>query len=231
MKVCKVTSSGLLLAGCKFASAALQAMVTCARGRRVPRLCNSTHIPCLQYPGAGDCITQTRAYSHANIQHCTFRGNVAQHRPTDCSEHGKPKFLAKATARRNAHRVMAKKGSGKHKKDPGKKQKGACPQPTVSSVSYALCDNPSLLLVPSQRLVPFKASNDRSVEMAGPRADVRCRPRLLCPRTVIKVPEDAVLRGCKKTRRKGNNVGGRRLMCHVHWVYSTHCVTQPNNTI
>ncbi|GFH09293.1 hypothetical protein HaLaN_04403 [Haematococcus lacustris] len=47
---------------------------------------------------------------------------------------------------------MAKKGSGKHKKDPGKKQKGACPQLTVSSV--------------------------------------------------IKVPEGAVLRGCKKTRRK-----------------------------
>ncbi|GFH29580.1 hypothetical protein HaLaN_28265 [Haematococcus lacustris] len=38
--------------------------------------------------------------------------------------------------------------------------------------------------------------------MAGPRADVRCRPRLSCPRTVIKVPEGAVLRGCKKTRRK-----------------------------
>ncbi|KAJ9520157.1 hypothetical protein QJQ45_030077 [Haematococcus lacustris] len=127
-----------------------------------------------------------------------------------------------ATARLNAHRVMARKGSGKHKKDPGKKQKGACPQPTVSSVSYALCDNPSLLLVPSQRLVPLKASNDRSVGMAGPRADVRCRPRLMCPRTVcvpalclglskwqlrlvmqvIKVPEGAVLRGCKETRRK-----------------------------
>ncbi|KAJ9520317.1 hypothetical protein QJQ45_030217 [Haematococcus lacustris] len=127
-----------------------------------------------------------------------------------------------ATARLNAHRVMAKKGSGKRKKDPGKKQKGACPQPTVSSVCYALCTNPSLLLVPSQRLVPFKASNDRSVGMAGPRADVRCRPRLMCPRTacvpalclglskwqlrlvmqVIKVPEGAVLRGCKKTMRK-----------------------------
>ncbi|KAJ9513485.1 hypothetical protein QJQ45_006040 [Haematococcus lacustris] len=82
-------------------------------------------------------------------------------------------------------RVMAKKGSGKHKKDPGKKQKG---RPEIRE--YALCDNPSLLLVPSQRLVPLKASNDRSVEMAGPRADV------------IKVPEGAVLRGCKKTRRK-----------------------------
>ncbi|KAJ9533210.1 hypothetical protein QJQ45_018318 [Haematococcus lacustris] len=74
---------------------------------------------------------------------------------------------------------MAKKGSGKHKKDPGKKQKGACPQPTVSSVTYALCDNPSLLLVPSQRLVPLKASNDRSAGMAGPRADFRYRPRLI----------------------------------------------------
>ncbi|GFH23398.1 hypothetical protein HaLaN_21004 [Haematococcus lacustris] len=38
---------------------------------------------------------------------------------------GKPKLLAKATARLNAHRVMAKKGSGKHKKDPGKKQKAS----------------------------------------------------------------------------------------------------------
>ncbi|KAJ9519242.1 hypothetical protein QJQ45_017903 [Haematococcus lacustris] len=71
-------------------------------------------------------------------------------------------------------------------------------------------------------LIPLKASNDRSVGMAGPRADVRCRPRLMCPRTVcvpafclglskwqlclvmqvIKVPEGAVLRGCKQTRRK-----------------------------
>ncbi|GFH14555.1 hypothetical protein HaLaN_10634 [Haematococcus lacustris] len=74
---------------------------------------------------------------------------------------------------------MAKK---KHKKDPGKKQKGACPQPTVRSVSYALCDNPSLLSVPSQRLVPPNASNDRSVGMAGPRADVRLSrsPRAQC---------------------------------------------------
>ncbi|KAJ9530577.1 hypothetical protein QJQ45_012561 [Haematococcus lacustris] len=75
-------------------------------------------------------------------------------------------------------------------KDPGKKQKGACPQPTVSSAPDPSCDNPSLLLLPSQRLVPLKASNDKSVGMAGPRADV------------IKVPEGAVLRGCKETRRK-----------------------------
>ncbi|KAJ9519813.1 hypothetical protein QJQ45_013493 [Haematococcus lacustris] len=63
-------------------------------------------------------------------------------------------------------------------------------QQQPAKAHYALCDNPSLLLVPSQRLVPLKASNDRSVGMAGPRADV------------IKVPEGAVLRGCKKTRRK-----------------------------
>ncbi|KAJ9510561.1 hypothetical protein QJQ45_027449 [Haematococcus lacustris] len=90
---------------------------------------------------------------------------------------------------------MAKK---KHKKDPGKKQKGARPQPTVRSVSYALCDNTSLLLVPSQCLVLLKASNDKIVGMAGPRVHVRCRPRLMC----YQGPRGAVLRGCKKTRRK-----------------------------
>ncbi|KAJ9512804.1 hypothetical protein QJQ45_028995 [Haematococcus lacustris] len=66
-------------------------------------------------------------------------------------------------------------------------------------VSYALCDNPSLLLVPSQRLVPLKASNDRSVGMAGPRADVRSprSPRAQCCAAARR-------RGasCKKTRRK-----------------------------
>ncbi|GFH30089.1 hypothetical protein HaLaN_28873, partial [Haematococcus lacustris] len=42
--------------------------------------------------------------------------------------HGKPKLLEKATARRTAHRVMAKKkrkDSDKHKKDPGKKKKAS----------------------------------------------------------------------------------------------------------
>ncbi|GFH23058.1 hypothetical protein HaLaN_20610, partial [Haematococcus lacustris] len=61
----------------------------------------------------------------------------------------------------------------KKRKGSDKKQKGVCPQPTC--------------------LVPPKASNDRSAGMAGPRVDVRCRPRLMCPRTVIKVPEGAVL--------------------------------------
>ncbi|KAJ9512297.1 hypothetical protein QJQ45_012935 [Haematococcus lacustris] len=69
-----------------------------------------------------------------------------------------------------------------------KKRKGS--DKKHKDVSYALCDNPSLLLVPLQRLVPPKASNDRIVEMARPRPDV------------IKVPEGAVLRGCKETRRK-----------------------------
>ncbi|KAJ9521184.1 hypothetical protein QJQ45_022908, partial [Haematococcus lacustris] len=74
-------------------------------------------------------------------------------------------------------------------------------------------------------LVPPKASNDRLVGMAGPRVNVRCgsAPALCAPALfvltppcvlacqnglncawpqVIKVPEGAVLRGCKKTRRK-----------------------------
>ncbi|KAJ9532402.1 hypothetical protein QJQ45_010470 [Haematococcus lacustris] len=53
----------------------------------------------------------------------------------------------------------------------------------AGDVSYALCDNPSsdraLLLVPSQCLVPPKASNDRIVGMAGPRVNVE--PRLVRP--------------------------------------------------
>ncbi|KAJ9529887.1 hypothetical protein QJQ45_022308 [Haematococcus lacustris] len=95
---------------------------------------------------------------------------------------------------------------------------------STHNVSYALCDNPSLLLVPLQRLVPPKASNDRRAVMAGPRPDARCgsAPALCVPvlfvltppcvlacqngnlawLQVIKVPEGAVLRGCKKTRRK-----------------------------
>ncbi|KAJ9525698.1 hypothetical protein QJQ45_003472 [Haematococcus lacustris] len=52
-----------------------------------------------------------------------------------------------------------------------KKRKGS--DKKRKDVSYALCDNPSLLLVPSQRLVPPKASNDRIVGMAGPRVNVR----------------------------------------------------------
>ncbi|KAJ9509748.1 hypothetical protein QJQ45_011394 [Haematococcus lacustris] len=68
---------------------------------------------------------------------------------------------------------MAKK---KHEKGPGtRNRKVRDPSRLWATVGYALCDNPSLLSVPSQRLVPLK---------------------------VIKVPEGAVLRGCKKTRRK-----------------------------
>ncbi|KAJ9529547.1 hypothetical protein QJQ45_013941 [Haematococcus lacustris] len=88
-------------------------------------------------------------------------------------------------------------------------------------VSYALCDNPSLLLVPLQRLVPPKASNDRRAVMehdptsgdghalCGPALFVSTPPCVLACQNgnlawlqVIKVPEGAVLRGCKKTRRK-----------------------------
>ncbi|KAJ9526127.1 hypothetical protein QJQ45_009592 [Haematococcus lacustris] len=40
-------------------------------------------------------------------------------RHTTVYSHGKPKLLEKATAHLNAHRVMAKKGSGKHRPDQG----------------------------------------------------------------------------------------------------------------
>ncbi|KAJ9509274.1 hypothetical protein QJQ45_001726 [Haematococcus lacustris] len=60
---------------------------------------------------------------------------------------------------------MAKKGSGKHKKDPGKKQ---------------------------------KASRSRQGKLRQERRDGWTTRR----RQVIKIPEGAVLRGCKKTRRK-----------------------------
>ncbi|GFH12229.1 hypothetical protein HaLaN_07871, partial [Haematococcus lacustris] len=72
--------------------------------------------------------------------------------------HGKPKLLEKATARRTAHRVMAKK---KHKKDPGKKH---------------------------------KASRSAQGKQRQARRDSWNTTR----RQVIKVPEGAVLRGCKK---------------------------------
>ncbi|KAJ9519087.1 hypothetical protein QJQ45_003563 [Haematococcus lacustris] len=68
----------------------------------------------------------------------------------------------KKTARRTAHRVMAKK---KHKKDPGKIQ---------------------------------KASRSSQGKQRQERRDGWATSR----RQVIKVPEGAVLRGCKKTRRK-----------------------------
>ncbi|GFH14072.1 hypothetical protein HaLaN_10052, partial [Haematococcus lacustris] len=45
-----------------------------------------------------------------------------------CIFHGKPKLLEKATARRTAHRVVAKK---KHKKDPGKKRKAKRSKPAA----------------------------------------------------------------------------------------------------
>ncbi|KAJ9532079.1 hypothetical protein QJQ45_003800 [Haematococcus lacustris] len=94
-----------------------------------------------------------------------------------------------------------RKGSDKHKKGPPKKPKGAlsladcelCRELRAVSAANPCnnpCNNPSLLFVPSQRLARLKASNDRSVGIAGTRPDV------------IKVPEGAVLRKCKKTRRK-----------------------------
>ncbi|KAJ9509288.1 hypothetical protein QJQ45_001736 [Haematococcus lacustris] len=76
-----------------------------------------------------------------------------------------PLNRSEATARLNAHRVMAKKGSGKHKKDPGKKQ---------------------------------KASRSPQGKQRQERRDGWTTRR----RQVMKVPEGAVLRGCKKTRRK-----------------------------
>ncbi|GFH15356.1 hypothetical protein HaLaN_11566 [Haematococcus lacustris] len=108
-----------------------------------------------------------------------------------------------ATARLNAHRVMVKekrKGTDKHKRGPPKKPKGARPR------SLADCELRA-------RLAQLKASNDRRAGMAGARPDVRSgvpalfvSPHCLCPRIVhwpvIKVPESAVLRGCKKTKRK-----------------------------
>ncbi|KAJ9508605.1 hypothetical protein QJQ45_012160 [Haematococcus lacustris] len=120
--------------------------------------------------------------------------------------HGKPKLLEKATARRTAHRVMAKKkrkGSDKKRKD----------------VSYALCDNPSLLLVPSQFLVPPKASNDRIVEMAGPRVNVRAKQLVVffgaaTIGTAGGWGADAVLRACRKVvcRPRGEDQDGGRVV-------------------
>ncbi|GFH24147.1 hypothetical protein HaLaN_21882 [Haematococcus lacustris] len=84
---------------------------------------------------------------------------------------GKFKLVRKATARLNAHRVMAKrkrKGSGKEKKGPPKK-------PTVSS-----------------RLARLKASNDRSAGMAGTRADVKCVASALCVPALLVSPHCAL---------------------------------------
>ncbi|KAJ9506376.1 hypothetical protein QJQ45_019525 [Haematococcus lacustris] len=98
------------------------------------------------------------------------------------------RLLEKATARRTAHRVMAKK-----------KRKGSDKKHKAS-----------------------RSAQGKHVEMAGPLVDVRCGSALCVPALfvltppcvlacqngnlawlqVIKVPEGAVLRGCKKTRRK-----------------------------
>ncbi|GFH24645.1 hypothetical protein HaLaN_22476, partial [Haematococcus lacustris] len=78
-----------------------------------------------------------------------------------CIFHGKPKLLEKATARRTAHRVMAKK-----------KRKGSDKKRKVS------------------RSAQGKQRQERRDGWTTRR------------RQVIKVPEGAVLRGCKKTRRK-----------------------------
>ncbi|GFH31450.1 hypothetical protein HaLaN_30505, partial [Haematococcus lacustris] len=72
-----------------------------------------------------------------------------------------------------------RKGSDKHKKGPPKKPKGA----------------------PS-RSAQGKQRQERRDGWNTSRRQVRCRPRLVCPRIVIKVPEGAVLRGCQKTKCK-----------------------------
>ncbi|KAJ9525636.1 hypothetical protein QJQ45_003359 [Haematococcus lacustris] len=78
-----------------------------------------------------------------------------------CIFHGKPKLLEDATARRTAHRVMAKK-----------KRKGS----------------------------DKKRRASRSAQ--GKQRQARRDGWATRQRQVIKVPEGAVLRGCKKTRRK-----------------------------
>ncbi|KAJ9529755.1 hypothetical protein QJQ45_014533, partial [Haematococcus lacustris] len=83
--------------------------------------------------------------------------------------HGKPKLLEKATARRIAHRVMAKK----KRKGSDKKHKGD---------GHAFC-------------VP-------ALFVSTPPCVLACQNGNLAWLQVIKVPEGAVLRGCKKTRRK-----------------------------
>ncbi|KAJ9523946.1 hypothetical protein QJQ45_022409 [Haematococcus lacustris] len=122
--------------------------------------------------------------------------------------------LQEATARLNAHRVMFKKkrkGTDKHKKGPPKKPKGARPQVRVHrSVSL------------SSRQATTGASGWLAhMPTSGPLPPSPCvSPHCLCPRIVswpvkvacqsgdcacpqvIKVPEGAVLRGCKKTKRK-----------------------------
>ncbi|GFH31410.1 hypothetical protein HaLaN_30453, partial [Haematococcus lacustris] len=52
------------------------------------------------------------------------------------------------------------------------------------------------------RTPPGKQREERRAEWKTQRRQVRTRPRLVCPRTVNKVPGGAVLRGCEKTKRK-----------------------------
>ncbi|GFH33551.1 hypothetical protein HaLaN_32940, partial [Haematococcus lacustris] len=107
-----------------------------------------------------DCTTAT---SHQPPVMIGTTKAVAEHLcifTQHCIFHGEPKLLDKATARRTAHRVMAKK-----------KRKGSDKKHKVS------------------RSAQGKQRQDRRDGWTTRR------------RQVIKVPEGAVLRGCKKTRR------------------------------
>ncbi|KAJ9512553.1 hypothetical protein QJQ45_018941 [Haematococcus lacustris] len=129
------------------------------------------------------------------------------------------KLLKKATARPDAHRVMARekrKGSDKHKKDPGKKQKV-----TRCVITRRSCWFHRSVSFPSRHATTGASGWLDHAQTSGDRPRPPCvSPHCLCPRIVswpvevacqnadcawpqvIKVPEGAVLRGCKKTRRK-----------------------------
>ncbi|KAJ9520088.1 hypothetical protein QJQ45_030011 [Haematococcus lacustris] len=122
--------------------------------------------------------------------------------------HGKPKLLEKATARRIAHRVMAKK---KHKKDPGKKPKvtrcvitrGSCWfHCSVSFRPRQATTGPTGWLEHDPTSGDGHALCVPALFVSTPRCVLACQNGNLAWLQVIKVPEGAVLRGCKKTRRK-----------------------------
>ncbi|GFH07170.1 hypothetical protein HaLaN_01931 [Haematococcus lacustris] len=114
------------------------------------------------------------------------------------THHGKPKLLEKATARRTAHRVMAKKkrkGSDKHKKDPGKEQKASrSPQGKQRQERRDGWTTRRRQVTPPPYVSPAL--------FVTPPCVLACQSGNRAWLQVIKVPEGAVLRGCKKTRRK-----------------------------
>ncbi|KAJ9505834.1 hypothetical protein QJQ45_026012 [Haematococcus lacustris] len=85
--------------------------------------------PRMAEPAAAQTLSQaTRQGQRGARPRLQAAARLPRHKPTNVASHGKPKLLEKATARRTVHRVMAKKkrkGSDKHKKDPGKKQKAS----------------------------------------------------------------------------------------------------------